>query len=142
MKKGVSLATVIVAVTLMVILISSVSVVGTSAISIANFEEYKSIIERTSDDINDYYIQNKSLPVTEESVSAVSLGQDFINTLSSNNDLQNKLYVVDVSKLGDYTLKKGIGTVSNKDVFIVAENSNNVYYLKGFKYKGKVYFTY
>lgn len=142
MKKGVSLATVIVAVTLMVILISSVSVVGTSAISSANFEEYKSIIERTSDDINDYYIQNKSLPVTEESVSAVSLGQDFINTLSSNNDLQNKLYVVDVSKLGDYTLKKGIGTVSNKDVFIVAENSNNVYYLKGFKYKGKVYFTY
>lgn len=28
-----------------------------------------------------------------------------------------------------------------KDVFLVTENTNNVYYLKGFKYRGKVYFN-
>lgn len=42
--------------------------------------------------------------------------------------------------LEDATIKRGQGTVMDKNVFVVAENTNNVYYIKGFKYKGKVYF--
>ena len=32
------------------------------------------------------------------------------------------------------------GTTEDQDIFVVAENTNNVYYIKGFKYKGKTYF--
>lgn len=142
MKKGVSLTTVIIAVSIMIILISSVSVIGSSAISSANFEEYKSSIERVSDEVNIYSIENKILPVTSEVVSADSLGNGLLSALNDNNDLSNKLHVVDIGKLNDYTFKKGRGTLQDKDVFVVAENTNNVYYLKGFKYKGKVYFNY
>ena len=42
MKKGLSLSTVVIAISIMLILVSSVSVIGSSAITSANFEEYKS----------------------------------------------------------------------------------------------------
>lgn len=142
MKKGVSMMTVVIAVSVMLVLISSVSVIGSSAISSANFEEYKSKVERVADEINIYINENGTLPITNQSVSINSLGKEFLEAAKEKNDLSNKFYVVDISKLNDYSIDKGKGNLNNKDVFLIAENSNNVYYLKGFKYKGKVYFNY
>lgn len=141
MKKGLSLSTVVIAISIMLILVSSVSVIGSSAITYANFEEYKSNIDRVSDEVNIYVTDNGTLPVTNEVVAINSLGQDFLNQVKENGDLANKFYLVDISKLNDYNIKKGRGNVENKDVFLVTENTNNVYYLKGFKYRGKVYFN-
>lgn len=141
MKKGLSLSTVVIAISIMLILVSSVSVIGSSAISSANFEEYKSTIDRIADEVNIYITDNGNLPVTNEVVAINSLGQDFLNQVKENGDLANKFYLVDISKLNDYNIKKGRGNVENKDVFLVTENTNNVYYLKGFKYRGKVYFN-
>lgn len=141
MKKGLSLSTVVIAISIMLILISSVSVIGSSAITSANFEEYKSNIDRVSDEVNIYVTDNGTLPVTNEVIAINSLGQDFLNQVKENGDLANKFYLVDISKLNDYNIKKGRGNVENKDVFLVTENTNNVYYLKGFKYRGKVYFN-
>ena len=142
MRKGVSLTTVVIAITVMMILIASVSGIGSSAINSANFEEYKSEIERVANEVNLYITENDTLPTTNEVISINTLESEFLNSLNENNDISNKLYVVDISKLNDYNLEKGKGTVSDKDVFVVAEDSNNVYYLKGFRYRGKVYFTY
>lgn len=141
MRKGLSLATVVVAISIMLILVSSVSVIGSSAISSANFEEYKSTIDRIADEVNIYITDNGNLPVTNEVIAINSLGKDFLNQVKENGDLANKFYLVDISKLNDYNIKKGRGNVENKDVFLVTENTNNVYYLKGFKYRGKVYFN-
>jgi hypothetical protein len=141
MKKGLSLSTVVIAISIMLILVSSVSVIGSSAITSANFEEYKSNIDRVSDEVNIYVTDNGTLPATNEVIAINSLGQDFLNQVKENGDLANKFYLVDTSKLNDYNIKKGRGNVENKDVFLVTENTNNVYYLKGFKYRGKVYFN-
>lgn len=141
MKKGLSLSTVVIAISIMLILVSSVSVIGSSAITSANFEEYKSNIDRVSDEVNIYVTDNGTLPVTNEVIAINSLGQDFLNQVKENGDLANKFYLVDISKLNDYNIKKGRGNVENKDVFLVTENTNNVYYLKSFKYRGKVYFN-
>ena len=141
MKKGLSLSSVVIAISIMLILVSSVSVIGSSAITSANFEEYKSNIDRVSDEVNIYVTDNGTLPVTNEVIAINSLGQDFLNQVKENGDLANKFYLVDISKLNDYNIKKGRGNVENKDVFLVTENTNNVYYLKGFKYRGKVYFN-
>ena len=142
MKKGISMVTVLIAVSVMMILVSSVSVIGSSAISSANFEEYKSKVERVADEINIYINENGTLPITNQIVSINSLGGDFLEAVKEKNDLSNKFYVVDISKLNDYSIENGKGNLNDKDVFLIAENSNNVYYLKGFKYKGKVYFNY
>ena len=143
MKKGISLTTIVIAISVMMILIASVSVIGSSAINSANFEEYKSEIERVASEVNIYVTENNSLPIiTSQAVYANNLGNDFVENLKENNDFSTTLYVIDISKLDDYNFEKGKGTISDKDVFVVAEGSNNVYYLKGFKYRGKVYFTY
>lgn len=142
MRKGLSLSTLVIAITVMLILVSSVSVIGSLAINSANFEEYKSQIERVSDEVNIYSNENGSLPVTNQSIAINSLGNDFLEQVKENGDLTNKFYVIDISKLDDYNIKKGKGTVENKDVFLVCDNTNNVYYLKGFKYRGKIYFGY
>lgn len=141
MKKGFSLSTVVIAISIMLILVASVSVIGSSAISSANFDEYKSQVERVSDEINIYINENGNLPIKNEEVDINSLGTDFLNQARENGDTTNKFYVIDISKLNDYSLKKGNGNVEDKDVFLVSENTNNVYYLKGFKYRGKVYFS-
>ena len=140
MKKGVSLLVVTVAISVMVILISSSIIFGSQAIKTAQFEEFLSQLDRLSMSLNDYYLDNSSLPTTGEVVSGVSLGNEFMSELVSKKDENNRLFVVNVSLLKDGTLKRGNGTTENQDIFVVAENTNNVYYVKGFKYKGKTYF--
>lgn len=140
MKKGVSLLIVVVAISVMVILISTTIIFGTSSIKTAQYEEFLSQLNRVSSSLNEYTLQNNSLPTTNEVVSGVSLGDDFFAELISKKDENNRLYVIDVDLLRDGTIKRGYGTVQDQDIFVVAENTNNVYYVKGFKYKGKVYF--
>ena len=141
MKKGITMSVVLVAIVIMMLIISAATVVGTNAVSTANFEEFKSIISRVSDDINEYYVKNNELPVKNEIVATASLPQDMQSILSKNGDLDDKLYVVDMSKINDATLKKGRGTIESQDVFLVSETKQNVYYLKGYKYKSVVYYT-
>ena len=141
MKKGITMSVVLVAIVIMMLIISSATVVGTNAVSTANFEEFKSIISRVSDNINEYYVKNDELPVKNEIVATASLPQDMQSALSKNGDLDDKLYVVDMSKINDATLKKGRGTIESQDVFLVSETKQNVYYLKGYKYKSVVYYT-
>ena len=141
MKKGITMSVVLVAIVIMMLIISSATVVGTNAVSTANFEEFKSIISRVSDNINEYYVKNDELPVKNEIVATASLPQDMQSALSKNGDLDDKLYVVDMSKIDDATLKKGRGTIESQDVFLVSETKQNVYYLKGYKYKSVVYYT-
>ncbi len=141
MKKGITMSVVLVAIVIMMLIISAATVVGTNAVSTANFEEFKSIISRVSDDINEYYVKNDELPVKNEIVATASLPQDMQSALSKNGDLDDKLYVVDMSKINDATLKKGRGTIESQDVFLVSETKQNVYYLKGYKYKSVVYYT-
>lgn len=139
-KKGVSLVIVVTAVAIMLILVSVASVVGSNGIKSANFDEYISVINRVSDEVNMYYIENGKLPVKMEVLTYSSLPNEFKNTLNEKGDVNHKLYVVDTSLLEDKTIEKGKGDTENQDVFLVAEETHNVYYLKGFKYKSKMYY--
>ena len=139
-KSGISLVIVATAVIIMLTLISVASVIGSNAITSANFDEYISNIRRVADDVNEYYIENKTLPVINEIVTASSISDEFKGEVTLNGDLNNKLFVIDVSLLKDSTIKNGTGTVQNQDVYLVAEDTNNVYYMKGFNYKSKTYY--
>ncbi len=140
MKKGVSLLIVSVAIVVMLILVSSASIIGSNAINSANFEEYTNVLARVNNLVNEYVVENNALPVTNEIVSKESLGNEFLNQVDENGDLENDFYVVDMSKINVPTIELGNGSVAGKDVFIVAANSNNVYYMMGFKYKGRTYY--
>ncbi len=139
-KSGISLVIVSTAVVIMLTLISVASVVGSNAINSANYDEFISNIRRVSDDVNEYSIENGKLPVTNEVITVSSLGEEFRDEANLNGDLNNKLFVVDISLLNDTTVKNGTGNTQNQDVYLVAEDTNNVYYMKGFRYKSKMYY--
>jgi len=140
MKKGVTISILVVTVILMFVLVTTSTVVGTRAIQTAAYEEFLSKIERVSNDVNKYVVDNKQLPTTSEIIAKEGLPSAFIAEINKNNDSTNNLFVIDMTKLRTESVNIGKGTVEDMDVFIVAENTNNVYYLKGVEYRGTVYY--
>lgn len=140
-KSGITLSVAVIATVLMVITISSASIIGSRAILTANFEEYKSELGRVSNNINEYYMSNKKLPVTNEVIDINTVDTGLKNTITKNGDINDVMYVVDITAIADASIENGIGTVASKDVYLVSAKSQNVYYLKGFKYNGNIYYN-
>ena len=139
MKKGITISALSIAVAIMLIISTSVSVVGVRSINTANFEDYISKLRRISDSVLEYVDTNKSLPTTGEVISAEGVDDELIAELTKNGDAESKLYVVDIDLL-DVVLNIGKGNVQNEDIFVVSDTTNNVYYLKGKEYKGDTYY--
>ena len=135
MKKGITVSTLSIAVVIMLILVSTSSVAGIRAINTATYEEFKSKLSRIADDVNIYVKSNGTLPVKNEIVSQAGMNDKLKTLLVKNGDGSNRLYVLDLEKLSTESINLGRGTTENMDVFLVAENSNNVYYLKGYNYR-------
>ena len=140
MKNGVSLLVVILAISIMLVLISTASIIGTRAIITANFDEFNLTLKRVSDEVNQYYIENNELPIRVENINIASYSELYSYISKKTNDTGANFYVVDLDKLNDNTIQKGRGQTSSLDVFIVAENSHNIYYLAGFTYNKEKYF--
>lgn len=141
MKKGISMMMLVVATSVMMILITSASVIGINSVNTANFEEYKSVLSRIADDVNYYYIENNTLPVKSDEngvqlIDASSINAEFYMQVIEQGDENNELYIIDTEKLEDST----IAFSDKDDIYLVANNSHNIYSLNGFKYKSKIYY--
>jgi len=139
MKKGITVSILAITVILMFIIVTTATVIGTNAIRTAAYEEFLGKIERVSNSVNKYVVDNKMLPTTLEVVAKEGLPTELRAEITKNNDDSNNLFVIDMTKIRVESVNIGKGTVSDMDVFIVAENTNNVYYLKGVEYKGNSY---
>ena len=140
MKKGITVSSLSIAVTIMLILVSVSTISGIRAIKTATYEEFTSKMLRISDDVNLYVKEHNELPVKNEIISLAGMDINLKNLIINNGDENNMLYVLDITKLDSESINMGEGTTENLDVFLVAENTNNVYYLKGFNYKGVKYY--
>lgn len=141
-KRGVTTSVIVLAVVVMFIILTTATIVGSRNIDTVNYEEYVSQLNRVTDSVNSYILNNDELPVTSsyEIVAKAGLTEDFTAELTLNGDMDNNLYVIDMSKLNVNNVSKGNGTVQDRDVFLIAENTNNVYYYKGFSFRGTVYY--
>ena len=140
MKKGITISTLTIAVTVMLILVSVSTVIGINSIRTASYEEYLSKLTRVANDVNFYLKKHTTLPIKNEIVSKEGLPVELRNLITNNGDKNNELYVVDMEKIKTETVNIGYGTVEDMDLFVVAKNTNNIYYLKGYKYKGEIYY--
>lgn len=140
MKRGITVSILVVTVVLMFVLVTTSTVVGTRAIQTAAYEEFLSKIERVANDVNKYVIDNGTLPTTSEIIAKEGLQDALKAEINRNNDATNNLFVIDMTKLRTESVNIGKGSVEDMDVFIVAENTNNVYYLKGVDYRGTTYY--
>lgn len=140
MKKGVTISILVVTVIMMFILVTTATVIGIRSIQTAAYEEFLSKVIRVSNDVNKYVVANDKLPSTSEIIAKEGLPNALKAELNKNNDAVNNLFVVDMAKLRTESVNIGKGTVEDMDVFVVAENTNNVYYLKGVQYRGATYY--
>ena len=139
MKKGITVSILAITVMVMFVLATTATVIGTSAIQTVAYEEFLSKITRVSNAVNKYVVDNDTLPTTSEIIAKEGLPIKLLTEIANNNDSSNNLFVVDMSRLRVESVNIGSGTVADMDVFVVAENTNNVYYLKGIEYKGNSY---
>ena len=139
-KRGVTIVVIALAVVIMFIILTTATIVGSRNIDTVNYEEFMSQLSRVSDSVNEYIVKNEEIPTTYEVVAKVGLTENLRNEITQNGDLNNNLYVIDMTKLNVNNVSKGNGNVSDRDVFLVAENTNNVYYYKGYKFRGTVYY--
>lgn len=140
MKNGITISILVVTVVLMFTLATTATAIGVSTIQTASYEEFLSKVTRVANDVNEYVLANKTLPTTSEVVAKEGLSSGLKAEINKNGDVANMLYVIDMSKLRTESVNIGKGTVEDMDVFVVAENTNNVYYLKGIEYKNSRYY--
>lgn len=141
MKKGITISILSITIAVMFVLVTTATTIGASSINSVMYEEYISKLLRVSTDVNTYYRKNNELPITGEIVVKNDLNQAINSEISANDDSLEELYIVDMTKLKSYNVNIGYGNSDGSDIFIVTKDSHNVYYLKGFKYKGKTYYS-
>lgn len=132
-QKGVSLVVLILTVIILLIL-TGVTVnnidIGTD---VRNYNYMCADIELLQNKIMIYYNDENALPITGEALNI----KDELDGQASSRD-NNNYFLIDYTKLYNITLNYGGGTISNKDVYIVNEQSHEIYYLKGVAFKGGV----
>ena len=80
--------------------------------------------------------------ISELQSMLIDLGhkETLTNEINLNGDESAKFYVVDLNLLKIETVQRG-NEVDNTDVFVIASNTLNVYYLKGIEVDGVMYFS-
>lgn len=124
---------------------------------VTNLTSLYSDIDNLSDKINNYYsIYGKIPAFTVNGVSNVTdnwkaLGEENeINPLGKNDT--GRFLVIDLNALDNLTLNYGkafeniktsrtISSDEDKDIYIINENSHNVFYLAGIEVNSKMYYT-
>lgn len=153
-KKGISLIALAITIAVMLILATTVFMVSNEMVINSKMVALAVDLEEMEDLVSSYYINNDELPIDKASKwTGTSLADeidegkdDLLEDLSLNHDEDDDFYKVDISKLDIETLSRGIGKDEDGnedtiDIFVVAEESFNVYYLRGEEIDGEYYFS-
>lgn len=135
-NKGISLITLIVTIIVLAIL-ASLSIINLdTGTDIKNYNYMCADIELLETKVMTYYNDKGTLPVKGDPIPNVksTLGGQ---ASSRDNDIY---YQIDVSQLYNITLNYGGGTVTNKNIYIINEQSHEIYYYRGTEYQGTTYY--
>ena len=136
-EKGITLITLMITIVIMAILVGfAVSNLDTGT-DIRNYNYMCADIELLEAKIMTHYNENGSIPTTGNAIDITSITTLVDQVSSHDND---KYYQIDISKLYNITLNYGRGTESD-DIYIINEQSHEVYYLKGAYYEDTLYHT-
>ncbi len=155
--KGVTL--IVLTITIIVLLIvTSITISNSrSQLAIKKVNNLYTDIESISTKVSDYYLKNNSLPVFEDNVylnNSSELGL-LINANGGDKSIINpnddgEYYVLKLSELSNLTLNYGkdfkewnasCTFQDYQDLYIINSVSHQIYYPKGIRYNGNVYFT-
>lgn len=130
MKKGITIITLVVTITVMLILATTVTITSSNAINNSKKIKFASELVFMQETVDNYIASHEgSLPI--------------IDTEIKNGQLpSNEYYEIDMSLLG--LIETTYGRKLNNDItdiYVLSKNDGKVYYLKGLKIKNKVYYN-
>lgn len=131
-NKGITLIS-LVATVIIILILSTIVVVNINTGE--DFKNYKKMcadIDLLKDQILIYYNKYGVIPKENTVINASSIPEA--------EDETGNFYIIDLEKLSNLTLNYGAGE-DNDDVYIINENSLNVYYLHGIEYDGNTLHT-
>ncbi len=147
-KRGVSLVILVITLIVMIILTSVIVMRTDNSIFLAQRNDFITELEVIQDKIKEYYLLVGRLPVVpgvgynkEELLAKNSAyAYELENEIVENGDENNSFLEVQLSILDVSTNERGKRQIET-DVFIVATNTLNVYYLAGFEIEDKIRFS-
>ena len=142
-NKGVTLSTLVIAILLMTIITSIIiynTIAGANTRALNNMYNDITILK---DRIDVYYSKYGTIPVLEGEYTNI---ENIQNINSNDND---KYYVIDLEALENLTLTHGDGYARYKqvqssyitDIYVINEQSHNIYYVRGIVLDGNTYYT-
>lgn len=134
-QKGVTLIMLMIVIVILAILATIVIANVDTGADIRNYNYMRADIELLESKIMVYYNKNGEIPIKGDKITSPELhGQE------SAKDNSN-YYEINVNLLNNVTLNYGGGTLANNDIYIINEQSHEVYYLKGAVYEDNLYHT-
>lgn len=141
-NKGVTMVALGVTILIIVIITSTLVYNSFTGMSTRTLNNMYNDVELLENKIAAYYVKYGQLPILNLLYTDISTIKD-INVNDNGN-----YYVIDLSLLPNLTLNFGKGyksikqgDTSNNDVYVINEQSHNVYYPAGVKYDGIMYYT-
>lgn len=131
-ERGITLIILIVTVIIIAILTGVIVKKMDTGKDIRNYNYMCADIELLKNKVLAYYNENGSAPTKGTAFNAKTT----LGTQASSRDSDN-YYEIDLNKLYNITLNYGGGSRENGDIYIVNEQSLEVYYLKGMVYENK-----
>lgn len=142
-NKGITMITLIMAIIIMLVISSTLIYNVSNGEKIRALNNMYSDIQLLKDKIDLYYSSNGTLPILQ----TLYTNTENIKEINSNDN--DKYYVIDLEVLKNITLNygkaykefKSNSSIDTLDVYIVNEQSHNIYYAKGVIVDNKTYYT-
>lgn len=146
MKKGISLVTLLVTIAVIITLVSTVVITGTSINNKAKKVKFASELSYVEEMLKSYFNTKGEYPILDEDIfSTENISEDILLEQFSDEDIIDnkvKLYQIDFSKLGSSDLTIGDKDYDNSDsVYLFSKMTGKVYYKKGYKVGKNIYYT-
>lgn len=142
-NKGITLLVLSITIVVMLILSFTISVNVNTYAQRKKKTNLTTDLKKLQEKVEIYYSKNKEIPIANKYINTQMLEKNV-------NDNEN-YYVIEISKLGNLELNYGkdYEEISDKtieisdllDIYIINEQSHTIYYPKGVKYDGKMYYT-
>ncbi len=156
MKKGISVMSLIAAVTIIMILLTTVTVSGINTAHNAKKIAFGAEIKMIQGAVDAYYTENNATYPIKDKAYSIKINEDDV----SNDDVSKKnkmifnsnegegissftVYAIDYDLIGVKNLIYGKpkDNDNDNDIYVVSRKSGKVYYLKGLKIGSETYYT-
>lgn len=147
-NKGITMIVLSIAIIILAILTSMLTYYSTDAIEIKRLNNMYNDIEQLQEKVSIYFYENEKIPILVEYPEVAEILAEQRRNLDGD-----KYYVLDLTKLKNVELNYGKDfetinkdytsaefEISNyKDVYVINEESHNIYYLQGLEVEEKLY---